>query len=57
MKETLKTLEEYKPYFGLSKIGEILYYERAWFCEENKIIHNSEKEVIKCVHCFFGEKD
>lgn len=28
-----------------------IYYERSWFCNENKIIHHSTKELMNCKHC------
>lgn len=50
--ENKQTLTEYKPYYILGKTGETVYYERSWYCNENKIIHGSEREVINCRHCF-----
>lgn len=26
-------------------------YEKAWFCNTNKIIHNNEKQVLSCKYC------
>lgn len=38
----------YSHCFSKRNIG---YYERSWFCQETGNIHNSEKQVLKCVHC------
>lgn len=27
------------------------YYKKSWFCEENSIIHSSEKSVLNCKYC------
>jgi hypothetical protein len=53
--ETEQTLKDYKPHF-LDKWESPIYYERRWFCTENKVIHGSEKEVINCKHCFLADK-
>lgn len=29
----------------------VVYYEKNWFCNHNKIIHHSEKEIANCIHC------
>ena len=26
-------------------------YEKSWYCNNNKIIHNSEKEYLNCKSC------
>lgn len=26
-------------------------YEKAWYCNTNKLIHKSEKDYLNCVHC------
>lgn len=26
-------------------------YEKAWFCNENKIIHSTFKQYLRCKHC------
>lgn len=29
----------------------LVFYDLSWFCNENKIIHRSEKEVLNCNYC------
>lgn len=33
------------------KFMKFIPYEKAWYCNTNKLIHKSEKEYKKCVHC------
>jgi hypothetical protein len=54
--ESEQSLKEYNPYYILGKTGETIYYERRWYCAENKVIHGSEKEVMNCKFCFSREK-
>ena len=55
--ENEQSLKDYKPYYILGKTGETVYYERRWYCTENKVINGSEKEVMNCKFCFSREKD
>lgn len=40
-------------YFKLlsNYIPELPNYEQSYYCNENKIIHHSEKEYLNCKHC------
>lgn len=31
--------------------GAFIPYEKAWYCNKNKIIHGNEKEMLNCKHC------
>lgn len=31
--------------------GVFIQYEKKWYCNENKIIHNSENEMKMCKYC------
>lgn len=42
--------EEWNPGYMDIKKGWISF-DKAWYCNENKLIHYSEKEFKKCVHC------
>lgn len=57
-----RNIKEYKPYglvFGKNAyrfennklVRNVFYYERSWFCNENKMIHHSEKETLNCPYC------
>ena len=47
--------EDWNPgYWKVNKdtLGETwVNYDKNWFCNENKIIHNSEKEKNNCKFC------
>lgn len=30
-------------------------YEKKWYCNHNKLIHQTEKEMNKCQHCNSNE--
>ena len=53
MEQNKENIEDWKPTFeGYGdNVGKIFNYERNWFCNDNKIIHHSEKEVLNCKHC------
>ncbi len=44
---------EYKPYIGdkTDNEGNRICYEKAWFCNTDKIIHQNEKSYFRCNHC------
>lgn len=33
------------------KWNNFIQYEKKWYCNHNKQIHQSEKEADKCPHC------
>ena len=33
-----------------------LYYEKSWFCDYNKTIHQSIKNYINCTYCVTEEE-
>lgn len=33
------------------KYNRFIPYEKAWYCNANKLIHYSEKEYLNCIHC------
>lgn len=34
------------------ELGEVFVpYEKKWYCNENKLIHGSKKEVENCKYC------
>jgi hypothetical protein len=41
---------EWRPGY-YDKHGVFIEYERKWYCNETKTIHDSEKEFLKCPHC------
>lgn len=42
--------EEWNPgYYDKNEVFQP--YEKRWYCNENKIIHNSEKEKNNCKYC------
>jgi hypothetical protein len=47
----IKDVIEYNPGYYDYKKDCWISYERKWFCQENKIIHNSAKDFINCTHC------
>lgn len=59
MKLVKENIEEWKPYFlifgkkAYDKYGNrnIGFYDRTWYCQENYMIHTSEKQVLNCPHC------
>jgi hypothetical protein len=39
-------------YWKLAGLGEIFIpYEKKWYCNTNKLIHSSKKEVLNCKYC------
>ena len=54
-----RKIKDYRPFgrvygknaFDKNGNRNIFYYERNWFCNENKIIHRSEKETLNCPYC------
>ena len=43
--------DDWNPSYKNYKTGEIIFYEKKWYCNENKIIHQNEKEFKNCKHC------
>lgn len=41
---------EWNPGF-YDKWGNFYPYEKKWYCNKNKVIHQSEKEKNNCQHC------
>lgn len=41
----------YEKYNSKLRGFEIIYYDKAWYCQENKIIHGNEKEKDNCKYC------
>lgn len=39
-----------------NKYGKFIEYEKAWYCNQNKIIHISHKEFRNCKYCNY-ERD
>lgn len=46
-----KGLNEWNPHYIDWKKNKIVYYEKSWFCNENKTIHKKEKEYLNCKYC------
>lgn len=44
-------MSDWNPCFKDYKKGIIIFYEKNWYCVENKIIHNKEKDYLKCKFC------
>ena len=45
----------WKPGKGLGEI--FVPYEKKWYCNENKLIHNSKEEVKNCKYCNKNERN
>lgn len=51
-KENIKDWNpSFEKYNRKTKKIDKVFYIKSWFCNENKIIHNSEKEVMNCKTC------
>lgn len=48
-------MKEWNPGYWRIKKGtlfeEFIPYEKKWYCNQNKIIHQSEKEKNNCKYC------
>jgi len=48
-------MEEWNPGYWRIKKGtlfeEFIPYEKRWYCSENKIIHQNEKQKDSCKYC------
>lgn len=53
MSKIVENVDNWNPYFLKydSIIPTVIYYERSWFCNENKTIHKSQKDYINCKEC------
>jgi len=41
----------YTKYNSKTHKFEHIFYDKAWYCNDNKIIHKSEKEKDNCKYC------
>jgi hypothetical protein len=41
----------FQKYNRKKQFFETIPYAKSWFCNDKKIIHNSEKEVLNCKTC------
>jgi hypothetical protein len=44
-------MKDWNPHYIDYKKGIVVYYEKSWYCNTNKIIHKTEKEYLKCKYC------
>lgn len=59
MNNIIENVYNWNPYFlkydgknkGCSLLPSIYYYEKRWYCDTNKIIHQSANDYINCKDC------
>jgi hypothetical protein len=49
----MENINDWSPYYisykGLKP--KKVFYDKNWYCQENSIIHHSQKEVLNCNFC------
>ena len=58
MKDLAKEWDEWNPSFTKynrkAQEIQVIYYEKSWFCNTNKIIHHNKNQLMSCKDCNNG---